>query len=237
MSDPDLDELAQSARNRGLKLVRSRVRTAAKRRFGKVGLRDAQGKAVFGMDDKGPAATPGEVADYLRALGTGDWKASLGATRVRKRKRVPEPEPEPPAKAEVRAARRADAKALDKLIGLLGAEFDTAGLTRRLAALLRTDASPLVATLGPDVIGLCGLHVMPALHRDRPVGRINLLVVAEEARGLGVGRMLVEASIERLRALGCGVLEVTSNDRLTEAHAFYRHLGFEQTSRRFCLSL
>ena len=58
MSDEQLDELAEAARNRGLKLVRSRVRTPGKRRFGKVGLTDTAGKAVFGMDAKGPTRTP-----------------------------------------------------------------------------------------------------------------------------------------------------------------------------------
>ncbi|HEV8406819.1 MAG TPA: N-acetyltransferase, partial [Sphingomicrobium sp.] len=60
MSDEHLDALAEAARNRGLKLVRSRVRIKTKRRFGKVGLTDKQGQAVFGMDSKGPAARPEE---------------------------------------------------------------------------------------------------------------------------------------------------------------------------------
>ena len=77
MSDPRLDALAEAARNRGLKLVRSRVRTPGKRRFGKVGLTDASDKPMFGMDAKGPTAKPDEAEAYLRSLGAQDWGASL----------------------------------------------------------------------------------------------------------------------------------------------------------------
>src|SRR6185312_15239219 len=77
VSGPDLDALAEAARNRGLKLVRSRVRTPTKRRFGRVGLTDKSGKPVFGMDSKGPAAKPEDVQDYLRSLDSKDWGASL----------------------------------------------------------------------------------------------------------------------------------------------------------------
>jgi hypothetical protein len=110
----ELDALAESARNRGLKLVRSRVRTPGKRGFGRVGVSDAGGKPVFGMDGKDPVAKPEEVADYLRNLGARDWGASLDvAVMPPKRKpskvarppandagpaRAPKPAPPPPPK-------------------------------------------------------------------------------------------------------------------------------------------
>ena len=57
-------------------------------RFGKVGLTDKSGKAIFGMDDKGPTANPEEVEHYLRNLGAQDWGASLNV-KVMPRKRKP----------------------------------------------------------------------------------------------------------------------------------------------------
>jgi GNAT superfamily N-acetyltransferase len=66
-----------------------------------------------------------------------------------------------------------------------------------------------------------------------PGGRLTLLVVDEAARRRGVARALILEVEARCRALGCGLLEVTSNKNWREAHAMYRRLGFDETSFRF----
>lgn len=262
MSDERLDQLAESARNRGLRLVRSRVRTPGKRRFGQVGLTDPAGKAVFGMDAKGPAAKPEEVEDFLRTLGAKDWGASLGvAVMPRKRRRpakkaapepandsTPEPRPKPkpvpkpkppppPPKPKIREAKPGDAKELAALINDLGHPIDTKTVRRNLVSLAKSRERPLVATLGKKLVGLAGIHQTPTVHRPAPVGRITILVVRAEAQGQGLGRMLVEEAERRLRKAGCRIIEVTSNDRRGAAHAFYRHMGYERTSIRFMKEL
>ena len=256
MSGPDLDDLAEAARNRGLKLVRSRVRTPTKRRFGKVGLSDKSGKPVFGMDAKGPTGKPEEVEQYLRKLDARDWGASLdvaapqrkrtGKSRPRRSAANDErprprpkaaPKPKPPPKPVIRDAKPADARRLVELIRYLGHEIDEKSVRRNLSALKKAGETPLVATLGKQVVGLCGVHRSTMIHRDTPIGRISPLVVAEEAQGHGIGRMLVDAAEEWCRKRGCKLVEVTSNDRRAEAHAFYRHMGFERTSIRFVKQL
>lgn len=249
MSDLRLDDLAEAARNRGLKLVRSRVRTPGKRRFGKAGLTDRSGNPVFGIDAKGPTAMPEEVQAYLRKLDVQDWGASLDVAapqRKRTGKRLVRPataandhepklgpKPKPPPKPVVRPAKPADAKAVAELIGLLEHDIDEARVRKNIGALAKLGEPPLVATLGKEIVGLCGVHRMVVPHRPAPVGRITILVVAEAVRGREIGRMLVEAAEVWMRSQGCKIAEVTSNDRLTAAHAFYRHMGYERTSIRF----
>lgn len=263
MSDTGRDErLREAAANRGLKLVKSRIRTPGKGDYGRYGLTDSDGKALLGFGEGGLTATAEEIEAYLHEGALSDWKTSLKAAGAKPpprpakrkaaepepeprtaRKRAPEPEPEPEAAPEpdppqlsVRPARPADSEAIAALVSSLAFEARPEDIEERLAALKKVRETPLVAEQA-EVIGVLAWHVTPVLHRPRPVGRITMMIVADGERRRGAGRALVEAASEEMRAKGCGLIEVTSNVDLSGAHGFYRKLGFERTSYRFAKEL
>jgi ribosomal protein S18 acetylase RimI-like enzyme len=134
----------------------------------------------------------------------------------------------------IRDARPDDAPALAALLAELGYPAPAAVIAGRLDAMLGAGEAVLVATRdGEPPLGLLTVHVTPVLHRPTPVGRLTALIVSERARGQGVGRALVRAAERVLAAQGCALVEVTSNRRRTDAHAFYERLGYEVTSLRF----
>lgn len=137
----------------------------------------------------------------------------------------------------IRHARPEDADDLIALIGDLGHRFELPDLRDNLARLIDERPPQLVAEKDGRIVGLLGMDRMYPVYRSRPVARITILVVAEPMRGCGVGQTLVKHSVEIARKWGCEMIEVTSNDRLTDAHGFYLHLGFSQTSRRFALGV
>lgn len=133
----------------------------------------------------------------------------------------------------IRDAHAGDVEALATLLADLGYPEPADVVAARFAAFQAAGERALVAVRGDVVLGLATLHVTPELHRPAPVGRITALVVRDGGRGAGVGRALVAAAEEVLAAAGCGMVEVTSNRRRTDAHAFYERLGYEVTSLRF----
>ena len=220
------EELRELARNRGCTLVSSRLRTPGKGDYGRFGLKDAKtGRELFGFGKKGLAATGEEIEAFLRGNAAATWRSSAGSAKRPKPKPAPRPKPEP--KLAIRAARPKDAEAIAELIVALGYEVAASEVGRRLK-----DVRALVAEKG-KIVGVLTISVMTVLHRPRPVGRISMMVVAEAARGAGIGAALVAEAERRLKAAGCGLVEVTSNRKRLRAHAFYERLGYERTSYRF----
>jgi GNAT superfamily N-acetyltransferase len=224
------------AANRGCKLVTSRVRTPGRGDYGKYGLKDAKsGGEVLGFGRKGLTATAEEIETFLRGGAASAWKSSVGKTPPRKRA-APKPEPKPPAKPVIRDARPKDVDALVALLEALGYAVTAADLRRRLAQVKKAGNHVLVADRGGP-IGLLTTSITYVLHRPRPVGRISMMVVAAQERGHGIGAALVAEAEARLKAAGCGLVEVTSNMKRLRAHSFYERLGYARTSYRFARDL
>jgi GNAT superfamily N-acetyltransferase len=99
------------------------------------------------------------------------------------------------------------------------------------------NAAILAVREDDSAAGLATLHINVVLHRPMPLGHITSLIVDEPDRRKGIGSTLVMAAEQLLANAGCGMIELTSNMRLDEAHAFYLRIGYEQTSFRFMKTL
>src|SRR4051812_22792661 len=126
MADDRADGLREAAANRGLKLVKSRVRIPGKGDYGRYGLTDSAGAKLLGFGAKGLTATAEEIEDYLHKGVAAEWRSSLkaaGAKPPPRRKKRAEPEPEPePEPLSVRPMRPADAEPVAALVSGLGFE-------------------------------------------------------------------------------------------------------------------
>lgn len=136
---------------------------------------------------------------------------------------------------EVREATLEDAPALHALAGELADALrdrrPTEGAVReRLREMLETSrARVLVVEAGGTLVGAATLWVKPDLaHGDRVV-EVPMLVVSEEARRQGVGKLLVEEIMAVAADEGAALIELIATRDNSEARLFYRSLGFIET--------
>jgi N-acetylglutamate synthase-like GNAT family acetyltransferase len=138
----------------------------------------------------------------------------------------------------IRDATEADTAALAGLVGQLGYPTDEAAVRRRLARIMSSAADRLfVAEVDGRVVGLAGIHTSPSLEHDRDAAKVSTIVVDEAFRGAGIGRALLDAVEAEARARDCALVFLTTAERRTDAHEFYRELGWEETGRRFAKTL
>ncbi|MFI7544478.1 GNAT family N-acetyltransferase [Actinoplanes sp. NPDC049599] len=110
------------------------------------------------------------------------------------------------------------------------------------AAFEAIDADPrnelVVADRDGVVVGTCQLTFIPSLSR-RGAERMTIeaVRVRTDLRGHGVGRAMMAWALDRARERGCGLAQLTTDRRRTDAHRFYASLGFEPSHVGFKLSL
>jgi GNAT superfamily N-acetyltransferase len=133
----------------------------------------------------------------------------------------------------LRAPRADDAPDIASLLAQLGYPASAPEIPERLSAFgASPNAVAWVAELDGSVVGLATGHVIRSLHKSEIVAMLTMLVVDERARGKGVGRMMVQEAEEWAAMRGASAISLTSALRRTDAHDFYRRLGYEHTGVR-----
>lgn len=85
----------------------------------------------------------------------------------------------------------------------------------------------IVGKDGAEVVATVQLTLIPNLARSgMKRAQIESVRVARPQRGLGVGRKLIEWTIELARSKGAGLVQLTTDKRRPAALVFYETLGF-----------
>jgi GNAT superfamily N-acetyltransferase len=83
----------------------------------------------------------------------------------------------------------------------------------------------LIARLDGRPVGCGAIKV-----KGRKIGEVKRMWVAASARGLGLGRRILEALEEQAREMGLRVLRLETNRALKEAQALYRQSGYREVA-------
>ena len=113
---------------------------------------------------------------------------------------------------------------------------------RYIAAFERLDGDEdhlMLVLLQDDlVVGYLQLSFIPGLSRRGMLrGHIEAVRIAGDRRGQGLGTMLLDHAIDECRKRDCGLVQLTSDKRRSDARRFYERAGFVAAHEGFKLFL
>ena len=93
--------------------------------------------------------------------------------------------------------------------------------------------SYFVADHNGIITATCYIAIIPNITRQcSPIGYIENVITKAGYRRLGIGRKLLNQTIEYAKAQGCYKVVLLSGIRRAEAHQFYESIGFDGNSKR-----
>jgi ribosomal protein S18 acetylase RimI-like enzyme len=138
----------------------------------------------------------------------------------------------PRPRIEVREATTEDAAAIQMLASELAETVGDAppveeAVRKRLEELLETPRSQvLVVENGRGVVGAVSFWIKPDLAHGDTIIEVPMLVVAEDHRRNGVGRLLMEEVRNIASEHGASLIELVATTANVAAREFYHSLGF-----------
>jgi ribosomal protein S18 acetylase RimI-like enzyme len=130
----------------------------------------------------------------------------------------------------IRFATTEDAGSIARLLHDFNTEYSeptpgAARLTEIVNAMLAAgEITVLLAGDGPD--GIAALRFRTAIWTGGPEAHLRELYVAPELRGRGIGRGLLEATMDAARERGATGIDLNTGETDTAARALYESCGF-----------
>ena len=139
---------------------------------------------------------------------------------------------------KIRSACLNDSASVAGLMSQLGYATSASEMKQRLEGILPdSDYMTFVAEHRKEVVGVIGVGIYRYYEKNGIYGRLLALVVDEKLKGQGIGVSLVAEAERRLKERGVVSIVVNSGKQRSEAHHFYKRLGYEETGLRFVKSL
>ena len=125
-----------------------------------------------------------------------------------------------------------DAKAVNILSKQLGYPLSIEQTLQNIHAILESkDHTAFVAEYENKIVGWIGAS-QAIMIEVMPHCEINGLVIDQDHRGMGIGKLLVDKVKQWAREKNNSKIGLHCNVKRTEAHLFYEHLGFAEIKQQ-----
>jgi ribosomal protein S18 acetylase RimI-like enzyme len=134
----------------------------------------------------------------------------------------------------IRSVAITDAESISQLMNQLGYATLPSLIAEKITAFSNSLIDQVfIAETEGKVVGVISCHITSLFHQAGASGRITSLVIDKDFRNMKIAKSLVQQAENFFVSQGCIKFEVTSSDRRTEAHEFYKACGYEEDERRF----
>ena len=125
-----------------------------------------------------------------------------------------------------------DAKAVNILSSQLGYTLSIEQTLQNINAVLESnDHTAFVAEYENKIVGWIGAS-QAIMIEVMPHCEINGLVINQDHRGMGIGKLLIDKVKQWARKKNNTKIGLHCNVKRTEAHLFYEHLGFAEIKQQ-----